>query len=175
VAVPLEKAVVELNRLDLDHWFAERAAQFNRSGIEPPRGDWPARPRSSDELVSICGVAAGRSYVEPEILVAAVPAAEPALAALRLGFGDWNDCPSPVVHAAMARRWWSRHGAVPVAFAGDVAEYRIARPLKTPEQAIAVALEHFAYCPDSVLQGMETIERLAASLIGARFWSFWWD
>jgi hypothetical protein len=26
-----------------------------------------------------------------------------------------------------------------------------------------------------LLQGTETIERLAASLIGARYWFFWWD
>ncbi|MEA2917821.1 MAG: hypothetical protein QOJ15_9902 [Bradyrhizobium sp.] len=46
----------------------------------------------------------------------------------------------------------------------------VAHPISAREQAIALALEQFAYCPDIVLQGTETIERLAASLTGARYW-----
>lgn len=174
-AAPFEEALVELNRLDPDRWIVERLARLDSIGIKPPRGSWPDHPRKSDELASIRSFTGGRSYVEPEIVVAAVPTADPSLVALHLGFGDWNDCPSPVAHAAIARRWWRQQGAIPVAFAGDIVEYRVAHPITTPEQATAIALEQFAYCPDSVLQGTETMERLAANLIGARFWSFWWD
>jgi hypothetical protein len=62
-----------------------------------------------------------------------------------------------------------------VAFAGDVVEYRVARPVGAQEQAMELALEQFAYCPDIVLQGTETLERLAAEILGARRWFFWWD
>jgi hypothetical protein len=54
-------------------------------------------------------------------------------------------------------------------------EYRVVHPITDREQAITVALEQFYYCPDIVLQGTETIERLASSLLRARYWFFWWD
>jgi hypothetical protein len=40
---------------------------------------------------------------------------------------------------------------------------------------MTIALQQFAYCPDIVLQGTETIDRLAAGLLEARYWFFWWD
>ena len=50
-----------------------------------------------------------------------------------------------------------------------------ARPVGTQEQAIELALEQYAYCPDIVLQGTETVERLAAEILVAQYWFFWWD
>ena len=97
------------------------------------------------------------------------------LVAVHLGYGDWNDCPSPAVHAAFARCWSKAYGAAPAALAGDVIEYRVARPVGTREEAMELALAQFAYCPDIVLQGTETLEHLAAELLGARYWFFWWD
>jgi Domain of unknown function (DUF4253) len=171
-----QELLAELIQFDPDHWLAERFAELRRAGIEPPRGPWPTDPSDRQEsgLACVRRVLGTREF-ESEIVIALLPIAEPALAALHLGYGDWNDCPSPVVHAAFARRWAVSCGAVPVAFAGDVVEYRVAHPIGTREQALAIALEQFAYCPDIVLQGTETIERLAADLIGARYWFFWWD
>ena len=109
------------------------------------------------------------------MVVVSVPTSDPTLLAPYLGFGDWNDCPSPALHAAFARRWGDAWGATPVAIAGDVVEYRVARPITKREQALAVAEEQYAYCPDIVLQGTQTLEGLASGLIGARYWFFWWD
>ena len=66
-------------------------------------------------------------------------------------------------------------GATPVAFASDILEYRVARPVDTREEAMELARVQFAYCPDIILQGTETLERLAAEILGARYWFFWWD
>jgi Domain of unknown function (DUF4253) len=167
--------LAELDRLDPVGWIAERLAAFKQRS-KPARGAWPV----SNRVIRPGGLDSVRSARKPqdflpEVIVVLVPVAEPALLALHLGYGDWNDCPSPVVHAAMARRWSTQYGAVPVALAGDVVEYRVARPVDTREQAIALALEHFAYCPDAILQGAETVERLAAELLGLRYWLFWWD
>jgi hypothetical protein len=49
------------------------------------------------------------------------------------------------------------------------------RPPQTEEEALALAAEHFAVCPDVVLQGTETIERYASLLQGQVAWAFWWD
>lgn len=173
---PIESLLVELDRFDLDGWLAERFAELKRVQIEPPRGPWPSAPRrtADDQLSSVRAVLGTRNFL-PEVVIALVPSAEPALAALHLGYGDWNDCPSPIVHAAMARRWARQYGALPVAYAGDVVEFRVVHPIAAREQALTLALEYFAFCPDGVLQGTETIERLAAWLIGAPYWLLWWD
>jgi hypothetical protein len=171
----LEALLKELDRLDLVGWLAERLAKLKQLAIEPPRGPWPATPRTSDdELICVRSLRGNREFF-PEVVVALVPTTEPALLALHLGYGDWNDCPPSVVHAGIARRWSKAHGAAPVAFAEDVVEYRVARPVSTREQAMELALEQFSYCPDIVLQGTETLERLAVELLGARYWYFWWD
>ena len=171
---PYEELLAGLNRVDVERWFTERFVELKPIGIEPPRGAWPAEPQQDNGLFCVRQVLAPRDF-EPEVVVGLVPTSEPALVALSLGYGDWNDCPSAVIHAALARRWNALCGVVPMAFAGDVVEYRIAHPLTNRGQAITVALEQFAYCPDIVLQGTETIDRLAASLLEARHWYFWWD
>ena len=143
--------------------------------MEPPSGPWSATPLPvNHELTSLRGFRGDRDFF-PEIVVALVPTTDPTSLAPHLRYGDWNDCPSPAVHAAMARRWSQAYGATPVVFAGDVVEYRVARPVATQEQAIELALEQYAYCPDIVLQGTETVERLAAEILVAQYWFFWWD
>ena len=165
----------EPDRIDLDRWIAERLNDLKQYGIEPPRGPWPDAPGAKNrELTSLRSLTASRDFL-PEIVVALVPTTEPGLLAPYLRYGDWNDCPSSAVHAAIARRWTGAYGATPVAFAGDVIECRVARPVATQEQAMELALEQFAYCPDIVLQGTQTLECLAAEILGSQYWFFWWD
>jgi hypothetical protein len=144
--------------------------------MQVPHGLWPESRGTENArcLASVQERGKPRGF-EPEIVIAIVPTAEPALVALHLGYGDWNASPSPLVHAGLASRWAAQYGAVPVAFAGDVLEYQVSRPAQTREEALSLALDQFAFCPDIVGQGTETIERLAAELIGARYWFFWWD
>jgi uncharacterized protein DUF4253 len=171
---PYGSLLANLDEFSLDHWLAERFTELKQTGIEPPRGAWPVPGDNGNGLFCVRSPLGDRDF-EAQVVVALVPTSEPALVPLHLGFGSWNDCPEAVVHAAVARRWRALCGAVPVAFAGDVVEYRVPHPISTREQAIEVALEQFAYCSDIVFQGTETIERLAAGLVGARHWFFWWD
>jgi hypothetical protein len=41
--------------------------------------------------------------------------------------------------------------------------------------ALAVAAEHYAFCPDNVGQGRGTLEKYAPLLVGRTTWDFWWD
>jgi hypothetical protein len=43
--------------------------------------------------------------------------------------------------------------------------------------ALALAWEHFVYCPDRVYQCTRTgtLDELAAELLNAPVWYFWWD
>jgi hypothetical protein len=171
--VPVDESLAELSQFDPNRWFSERLIELE---LEPPHGPWPTDPpQQKSAFYSVRRPGLTDQGFEPEVIVAIVPVAEPALVAARLEYGGWNDCPSPVVHAAMARRWSAAYGAVPAVFARDVVEYHVARPIATREQALVVALEQFAYSPDIVLQGTETIEKLAADLIGSKHWFFWWD
>ncbi len=174
---PLQSLLADLSHVDIDRWLLDRNAEFKSLGSDPPRGPWPLVRigAPSEDQVSTLRDVLGRRELLHQLVVALIPTTEPSLIAIFLNFGDWNGSPAPVIHAAMARRWNRSYGAVPVAFSNTTVEFRVARPVATHEAAIALALEHFAYCPDIVLQGTKTIERLAASLIGARYWFFWWD
>jgi len=54
---------------------------------------------------------------------------------------------------------------------------RLAAPPATTVEALAVAAEHFAFCPDNVWQGVSpfTLAGYAERLIDAAMWTFWWD
>lgn len=60
---------------------------------------------------------------------------------------------------------------------GQVTEFRVTSPPRDRDTALALAWEHFVFCPDRVHQGTdeETLEALAAELLDAPVWYFWWD
>ncbi|MDO6423466.1 DUF4253 domain-containing protein [Saccharophagus degradans] len=92
-----------------------------------------------------------------------------------LGFGGWNNCPSPAEHCALWQFWQHKYDARIVGVSGDVIEAYVNKPPCTREEAIALAWQHFLYCPDLVEQGEETIANLAAALLDQKVWFFWWD
>jgi hypothetical protein len=53
----------------------------------------------------------------------------------------------------------------------------VAAPPMTIDDALPVAAEHFAFCPDNVWQGRHpfTLAGYAERLVGAASWTFWWD
>jgi len=51
----------------------------------------------------------------------------------------------------------------------------VERPPADRERALSVALEQYAFCPDIVEQGTETLEGLAGEILNQPHWFFWWD
>jgi hypothetical protein len=92
-----------------------------------------------------------------------------------LRFGAWNNCPSPGENVALLKYWQDCYGAEVVGIAGDVVELQVARPPQTQEDALRLAKQQFLYCQDIVVQGTETLQGLAAALLGGTVWFFWWD
>lgn len=92
-----------------------------------------------------------------------------------LNYGGWKECPEPAVHVAFLRRWHKRYGAEVVSIGPDAMELAIDRPVTGREEALALADEQFLYAYDIVAQGTETLDRLAAHLLQATVWYFWWD
>ena len=79
------------------------------------------------------------------------------------------------MHVAVHRKWREEYGAQIVGISGDTINMRVSRRPATREEALALAREQFLYCSDLVLQGTETLEVLAASLMESDWWYFWWD
>ncbi|MDX3579599.1 DUF4253 domain-containing protein [Streptomyces sp. FL07-04A] len=78
--------------------------------------------------------------------------------------------------SAVLRSWEDRFGIRVVGLGFDVLVLSVAAPPATAAQAAAVAAEHFAFCPDNVLQGGDgDLASYAERLVGEHAWSFWWD
>jgi hypothetical protein len=82
---------------------------------------------------------------------------------------------SPAIHTAMARRWYEQYGAEIIGALPDLIAMQVARPPLTREDALDLAGEQYIYCNDIVSQGTQTIQALAAGLLGGTAWFFWWD
>lgn len=90
--------------------------------------------------------------------------------------GPCNHTNSIELISAVLRTWGERFGARVVGLGPDMLWLSVARPPQDLDHARAVALEHFAFCPDNIWQsGYDTVDRYAASLIGVNVWAFWWD
>ena len=79
--------------------------------------------------------------------------------------------------SAVLRDWGRRFGVRVVAANVDTLYLSVAAPPADEQQALAVAAEHFAFCPDNIWQGGDppTLSAYALRLIGDTSWTFWWD
>lgn len=84
-----------------------------------------------------------------------------------------NEWTAPL--AAVVRSWENRFGVRVVAMGFNTLELSVAAPPYTPEHALHVAAEHWAFCPDSIVQGPGTLIDYAEEIRGRNAWSFWWD
>ncbi|MFE7515705.1 DUF4253 domain-containing protein [Streptomyces sp. NPDC057540] len=80
---------------------------------------------------------------------------------------------------AVLRSWEDRFGARVVALTFDQLVVSVAAPPRTPEEAEAVAAEHFAFCPDNITQGSRDTATLGGyarkAVLDTPVWTFWWD
>lgn len=100
----------------------------------------------------------------------------PADVLARIGWmGAVNADASGAELTAVLRSWEERYGAVLVGLGFDTMCLAVGRPPKNQSEALRVAAELAAFCPDSVHQGAGDLETLAAALVDAPTWHFWWD
>ena len=149
-------------------------------GVEAPTGAWPdITPNGDvgdlyDPLAPVTYDVLSGQPISPLYLVV-LPTQRGYEAPAYLRYGSWNAYPPAAHHVAILRSWHERFGADPLAMTRDMVVLRVERPVRTREEAMTVALEMFAYCPDMIWQGAGTVENLAASVIDAETWVFWWD
>jgi hypothetical protein len=171
---PPEAILARAATLDPQAFFDARLAEALETYGELPLGEWeepPAPPRLA--LTAHTDILTGMP--RPTVWFAAIPTVNTWEVPAYLRYGNWNSCPAPEAQVAVHRRWHERHGSELYAVAGDVVECLVARPPPDRAGAERLAQEQFLYCDDIVVQGTETLARLAASLRAAPGWFFWWD
>jgi hypothetical protein len=77
--------------------------------------------------------------------------------------------------SAILRSWEDRFGARVLRLGPDRLDVSVAAPPHEPDHAVAVAAEHWTFCPDRVMQESGSISAHANEIRGRRTWSFWWD
>lgn len=111
---------------------------------------------------------------EEPLLLAEIPVKHPWEVFAYLPFGGWNECPDTPGLMAASRHWYEKYGAVPAVMTHDVLQFAVPAPVER-SQAMPLALEQYAWCPDIVDQGCGTVGALADTLTKSTVWFFWWD
>jgi hypothetical protein len=147
---------------------------------KPLSADVEARRRDPEEDLEVgTWPAELPSYVESlhqfegldQVHVVLLPVSDPADAVACLKFGDFNGAPTPERHVAIHRAWQAAYGARLVACTHDTLTLRVDRGPATPEEALALAREVYAYADFD----LNDYSELAADLMVTRLWVFWWD
>lgn len=161
-----ESIIQEAMALDLPAWLQEHAPEKKPS--------WPKKAiPAQDGILGVNDVLTGK--LKPTIHIGLVEAPVVWHLFAKLGYGGWNDCPPPHVHVALHKYWRDTYKASPVYIGPDTIEMMIAAPVAEKADALALAAEQYAYCYDIVEQGVGSVGKLASSLLGSKYWYFWWD
>lgn len=154
-------------------FFATRAQQFTSDETDLPDDEWPAKLIPPAPLTAHKDLASGRP--KPVVFFAKVPTPHAWEIPAYLRAGGWNDCPDAASQVAVLRYWSENHGIEIYACTPDMLECVASRPPQTQPEARALAREQFYFCSDIVHQGTERLSVLAAALLKAENWFFWWD
>lgn len=156
-------------------WDPETAGEL----YQPPEGPWPEWTGEDHEpsWERIAFITHDGREGDPynEVFIALLPTTDATETPAHLRYGNWNAYPPADHHVAALRSFEERFGATLVALTSSVVVLDIARPVQSREEALALAREIYLYCPDSIEQGAGSLQALAASLLGAEQWWFWWD
>lgn len=113
-----------------------------------------------------------------EVILAKIPTAKPWELAAWLPMGGFNACPLPPYQVAVMKRWYETYEARPVLVSCDAWEFSVPQALADKAEALKLAYEHYAFCPDRVENyGREEyrLGNLADSLMKSKIWYFSWE
>lgn len=161
-------------------WEREAADAEEEPAVLAPFGPtWPGLAPSSvpeEDPAEVARImAAWFLRSRPELRIGLVPAAGGAEALAACGWsGPANHSETGAV-AAVLRDWERRFGARVVQAGFDTLHLSVAAPPTTTDDALLLAAEHLAFCPDNVLQGTEGLADYAEEILDESSWSFRWD
>jgi hypothetical protein len=142
-------------------------------GFKPDIGEWPQHTPPAPELTLAYDIRTGQPL--KKLYLALIPSDEWATVPAHLLWGGWNACPDPEYHVAAFRSWRRRFDTELVGIGRDTLNLKVGRRPATRDAAMELAREQYLYCNDIVDQGLGSLEALAASLMEADWWFFWWD
>lgn len=172
-SVDFQNEVFAAPKIDPEEWFARKKAEHDRDFCYEPEqivGEISGGVAIND-FSGFIDYGINKSW---ECVLAKIPVKNPWEVFAWFPFGGWNDCPLPEEMLWIAKYWYEKYGAVPAVITGSELEFT-ARPVEDSSEAFKLALEHFAFCPDHVLQNIGTIGKLVDSLMRSSVWHFWWD
>ncbi|MEV8596174.1 DUF4253 domain-containing protein [Streptomyces sp. NPDC052012] len=160
----------------------DRLSADERLAITAPFGQsWPGRaptPTLVDEADAMAEQYA-RAFLaqHPHARLGLVAAPRGADALAITGWaGPLNYDNDTAKFSAVVRDWEDRFGARLVGVGFDTLHLSIAAPPNRLEDALVIAAEHFACCPDNIWQGDHPhLAAYAEHLIELNCWDFWWD
>ena len=139
--------------------------------VNPPSGFGRLFAKASDPADDRSTLASLRSR-----RIGLVAAHRPADAVTALGWtGAVNVHDDPVLMSTVLRSWEDRWAARVVEIGFDTLTLTVGIPPRDRQRALALAAEHFAFCPDNITQGAGTVAAYAESLRDSPVWTFWWD
>ena len=160
---------------------SSRLDPLEGSDHQPAVGDWPTTAPGPHQLYALTELdlasasASASARPRESVTILRLPVSDGSEVPALLRWGGWNACPPPEYHVAALRSWRERYGAELVAMGFDTLELRVRRRPQGRDEALGLARELYAYCPDLVDQGYGTLAPLAANLMADDWWSFWWD
>lgn len=160
----------------LAEWWADNTPE---NGQEPfstwPGLAAPAHTGTDDPGESAGMIADLHSDTEPHLGLVFASRSADTLAAIGWG-GPMNHEGDMGKLSAVLRSWEDRFGVCVVGIGFDTLLLSVATPPTTVEQALPIAAEHFAFCPDNIWQGQfPTLQEYAERLVDVPVWGFWWD
>ncbi|MFC5722214.1 DUF4253 domain-containing protein [Streptomyces gamaensis] len=164
----------------LEEWWERYAADEVPSDIAPFGRAWPdlapgIRPDIDPDRAA---VDYARDFLSrrPHARLGLVAAASGAYALTTAGWsGPMNHENDTARFSAVVRDWEEHFGARVVAVGFDTLYLSVAAPPLSAGDALLLAAEHFAFCPDTLWQSCHTLADHAGRLMGAGHWEFWWD
>ena len=156
---------------------AERVAVTAPYGRDWPGLAAPIRPRLAPEQHAEHW-AEQLSQAQPDLRLGLVAADRGSDALAAAGWqGAVNHTNDPGELSAVLRSWEDRFGVRVIGVGFAELYLSVAAPPSDTAEALRVAAEHFAFCPDNIWQGQRpcTLAAYADRLIDAPTWAFWWD
>ncbi len=156
--------------IDLEAWLEVR----QDAAIEL---ESQAEPDNSSSQKHLIAATRAQQLIDSGQYLLLVPVVDADLAPAFFHMGGVNDMPPAHVHLALMRRWAELYGVKPkvLGLGPDSLYVYVAKPVSSGEIATRLAIEHFRYCPDSVLQTLGSVGRLASEISGCDLWQFWWE
>ncbi|MGA6174753.1 DUF4253 domain-containing protein [Streptomyces sp. NPDC012600] len=173
---------------EVDSGDAEDAENGDADGDNGVHGTWPglapapAREGAADPDTAAAELAdfitADQDGRLSGARLALVPARRSADIPAAMGWsGPMNHENDVARLCAVLRSWEDRYDARVVVLGFDTMIVSVGRPPTTPEEAHALAAEHYAFCPDNIDQSPPYDLGVYAEkrVLDQEVWSFWWD